>query len=381
MNKGLKASLLLASTLLLVACGSNEATEEPKTEEPAVTESNQKPETQEEIPEVSSNYVYRTADFDVATTEQIKTFKDFIGSQVADEERVITQTNYLEVPESDARETEGDLLTGFGTLEDGVHLVETGNTNKIINGTSEEVHSKTLYLGEANIEEHMKLVDGKIYTSADSIMTLPKSLLGGTPNLTELLKTEVEPGLEGRLPDFEAKYAGKWLVEDATYDLFLNESHIAYFTTLYSYLEDTLDTEQIKVNDGKLYIELDPNNATDFETLVAGNGGYIDILYLDNGTSYIIEFDLETKQFSVIRPDSESVRTIKATLDIAPVTEANNIIAPSPTELVLDVDTYNDEYTEMFGIIQIETEQVPEQDAVEGPVNTEAPTEDVASEE
>lgn len=380
MKKGLKASLLLASTLLLVACGSNESTEDTSgNKEAETTESVATPQTEGDVttPEVGSNYEYVTADYESATDDQVNVFKDYLVGQSKAEDRTITQTSYLGIPKSEAREDEEYLIKNFGELVGDMHLVTTGESIKTVKGDDEENKSKKLYVGEAYVEEHIKKVGDKIYTNADSLLTLPHALLTDTPNLVNVLATEVEPGLAERLKVFEDKYEGEWLEEDAQYELNLNNIHTAYFSTLSQYLEDMGASLDFKVNDNKLYIELDPSNATDFETLLAGSGAYIDILFLDNGSSYIVEFDLESKLFSVVRPDSESDRTVKASIEVGPTD--NTISVPSETETISDYEAYNKDFTEMIAIIPLEEdEQALESEQVSGPINTEV-VEDEAS--
>lgn len=367
MNKQLKAGLLLASAFLLVACGSNEP-EQPVESEPTESTTVQESETTNAEP-TPSNYVYKTGDFEVASDEQVNQFKEFVTSQSELVDRQVTQHNVLQIPESDLREDEDTMIEKFGTTTEEGYDVTTAHVVKTMAGDAEEVYSETLYLGEANILEHVKQVGGGVYTSVDGLMTLPEALLSDTPNIKQVIEEQVEDGLAERLETFKDKYKGTWIGEQIDYSLHLNDTYTGYYKGLANYLDTAVEADQYKVDQNKLYLELDPVQALDLETVIAEEGGMIDILYLDNDTSYIIEFDLDSQSFSVYRPDSVTERQIKATLTLS--NDELNIVAPSDAETITDIDAYSSDYEAMFKFKQVEEESTTPIEAVEGPVNPE----------
>lgn len=351
MNKRLKAGLLLASSLFLVACSSNESEQSVESEATESTTTQESGTTATTDPD-SSNYVYKTGDFEVASDEQVTKFKEFVTSQSEAGDRQVIQHNVLQVPKSDLRDDEVEMAEAFGTKTDEGYDITTAHVVKTMVGDAEEVYAETLYLGEANVVEQVKQVDGVVYTSIDGLITLPEALLSDTPNIKEVLEEQVEEGLADRLEAFKAKYEGKWIGEQLEYSLHLNDAYTGYYSGLAKYLDTAVEANQYKVNQNKLYLELDPVQALDFETVIAETGGMIDILYLDNDTSYIIEFDLDSQSLSVYRPDSESDRQIKATLTLSK--DDLSITAPGEDDTLTDLEAFTADYEEMFKFKQIE---------------------------
>lgn len=349
MNKGMKAGILLAGAVLFLAWGINETQKETVQEEPG-------------IEEVAGNYVYSTEWFGGATEAQVKKLKDFVSGQSQEEDRVITRRTYIGISESEAREDVELLLDGFVILETGNYLVDeegnylvgTGSTVKTVKGNTEEIKDKSLYLGGAYIETHRKKIDGSEYVSVETSLAYPKALSKGAIETNSFLGSYYElEGLAGRVAEFGDKYGGKWFEdESAEYELTVSKEHTDYFNKLSSYLEGNVGLGRYKVKDNKIYIELDATNVSDFETFLEESDDVLGMQYVSNGSvnyiRYIIEFDLETKLFGVIKAYTEEEDMIeKTTLTIKQ--NGVKIDKLNAEDIVSDMDTYSEDYKVMIG--------------------------------